>query len=42
MDADNFSFDPGDVITADLVLTRTASPTTEILNPCLVLELEPE
>jgi hypothetical protein len=42
MDADNFSFNPGDVITYDLTLTRTASPTTEILTPCLVLELEPE
>lgn len=31
----------GDMITGDLTLTRTASPTTEILNVAAVVELEP-
>lgn len=35
------SLSPGDVVTYDLVLTRTASPTTEINTPCVVVELEP-
>jgi hypothetical protein len=42
MDTDNNSYNPGDVITVTLSLTRTASPTTEMLNPVIVLELEPE
>lgn len=41
MDTDNYTFNPGDLITYDLLLTRTASPTTEIGNPCIVVELEP-
>ena len=41
MDEDANSFNPGDVITYDLVITRTASPTTEINTPCVVVELEP-
>jgi hypothetical protein len=32
----------GDVLTYDLVLTRTATPTTEISNVVIVVELEPE
>jgi len=35
------SFNAGDVITYNLELTRTASPTTEITAPCLVVELLP-
>jgi len=37
--ADDYS--PGDVFTADLVLTRTNSPTTEMANVAIVVELEP-
>jgi len=32
---------PGDVITYDLTLTRTASPTTEMSHPVVVVEFEP-
>jgi hypothetical protein len=42
IDADNATYNPGDMITYDLLLTRTSSPTTEIINPCIVVELEPE
>ncbi|RLI36474.1 hypothetical protein DRO66_05565 [Candidatus Bathyarchaeota archaeon] len=35
------TFNPGDIITYDLVITRTSSPTTEIRTPCIVVELEP-
>jgi hypothetical protein len=35
------TFSAGDVISYDLVLTRTASPTTEISNVALVVELLP-
>jgi hypothetical protein len=42
MDTDNNSYVPGDVLTATLTLERTGSPTTEILNPVIVVELEPE
>lgn len=31
----------GDVITCTLALTRTASPTTEMETPCIVVEFEP-
>jgi hypothetical protein len=31
----------GDIITCDMVLTRTASPTTEMANAALVIEFEP-
>ena len=41
MDQDSNSLNPGDVITYDLSLTRTASPTTEVNTPCVVVELEP-
>ncbi len=35
------TFSPGDVFTASFLITRTASPTTEIMNPVVVVELEP-
>ena len=35
------TFGPGDVITADFDITRTASPTTEISFPGIIVELEP-
>ena len=35
------SVTPGDVITCDFVVDRTASPTTEINNPIMVIEFEP-
>ncbi len=35
------SFNAGDVLTYNLELTRTASPTTEIKAPCLVVDLMP-
>lgn len=41
MDSDNWTYNEGDVITGDLVITRTASPTTEIRTPCVIVELEP-
>jgi hypothetical protein len=41
MDSDANSFNPGDVITYDLVVTRT-TPETEIRTPCVIIELEPE
>lgn len=41
IDGDNNSFSPGDVITCEFDLTRTASPTTEMLNPSMVVEFEP-
>lgn len=34
-------FNPGDVITGKFTVQRTASPTTEIANPVIVVELEP-
>jgi len=34
-------FSPGDIITWDFDITRTASPTTEISTPCIIVELEP-
>lgn len=34
-------FVPGDIITWDFDITRTASPTTEINTPSIVVELEP-
>lgn len=42
IDQDNNSFSPGDVLDYDLILDRTASPTTEITNPIIVVELEPQ
>ena len=41
LDADNIAVVQGDIITCDLTLTRTASPTTEMKNPCIVVEFEP-
>jgi len=41
LDYTNYTFDAGDLIEATLVLTRTASPTTEMANPCIIVELEP-
>jgi hypothetical protein len=41
IDTDNNSYNPGDVITADLILERT-TPETEMSNPVIVVELEPE
>jgi len=35
------SFSAGDVLTYDFYITRTASPTTEIEAPCLVVDLVP-
>lgn len=42
IDTDNNSYNPGDVLTAELTLQRTATPTTEMINPVIVVELEPE
>ena len=41
LDQDNVNFLPGDVFTCNRTLTRTATPTTEISNVVLVVELEP-
>lgn len=41
LDTDNYSVSPGDVITCDLALTRTASPTTEMSSVAVVVEFEP-
>jgi len=41
VDTDNNTANPGDVITYDLTLVRTASPTTEMSSVSLVVELEP-
>jgi hypothetical protein len=41
LDYTNYTFDAGDTIEATLVLTRTASPDSEMANPCVVVELEP-
>lgn len=35
------SFSPGDVISFNATLTRVASPTTEMANACIVVEVEP-
>ena len=35
-------FTAGDIITVALTLTRTASPTTEMANACIVVELMPD
>jgi hypothetical protein len=36
------TFTAGDIFTYELYLQRTATPTTEIANPCIVVELEPD
>lgn len=41
LDYTNYTFDAGDLIEATLVVTRTASPTVEMANPCVIVELEP-
>ncbi len=41
MDCDANTCSPGDVLTYDFTLTRTASPTTEMNNVVLVVEFEP-
>jgi len=41
VDQDNNTFSQGDVVTVDLTLTRTASPTTEMKHPCIVVEFDP-
>jgi hypothetical protein len=41
INADACTYSPGDLFTADVVLTRTASPTTEVANIAVVVELEP-
>lgn len=41
LDGDEIAVVQGDIITCDLTLTRTASPTTEMKNPCIVVEFEP-
>jgi len=35
------SYSPGDMFTCDLVLTRTSTPTTEMSNVAVVVDLEP-
>lgn len=35
------TFSPGDVLSAAFILERTASPTSEIKNPVILVELEP-
>ena len=42
IDYDNNTFTAGDVLTWNLTLSRTASPTTEISEPVMVVVLEPE
>ena len=41
MDADNNDISYGDVLTYDMALTRTATPTTEMGTFTIVVELEP-
>jgi len=41
MDTDNNEFTSGDIFTYDLDVARTASPTTEISNVILVVDIEP-
>ena len=42
VDGDANTYNPGDLISYDLVLTRTATPTTEMRNPVVVVELTPD
>jgi len=35
-------FSAGDIITVGLTMTRTASPTTEMANACVVVEIMPD
>jgi len=41
IDTDNNGFSAGDFLDVDLTLTRTASPTTEMQNAIIVVEMEP-
>lgn len=41
VDASAAEFTVGDIITWNMLLTRTASPTTEISNPSVIVEVEP-
>jgi len=41
LDTDNYDVSPGDMLTYDMTLTRTASPTTEMRNMAVVVEFEP-
>lgn len=41
LDYSAISYSPGDIFTCDWILTRTASPTTEIENAVLVVDIEP-
>jgi hypothetical protein len=41
IDPDSAEFVAGDIITWNFNLKRTASPTTEITNPCIIVELRP-
>lgn len=41
LDYTNYTFEIGDVFECTFIMTRTASPTTEMDNPCVVVELEP-
>lgn len=41
IDSDEDVIHRGDILTCDFTLDRTASPTTEIKHPCIVVEIEP-
>jgi len=41
LDVDNNDVSPGDMLTYDMTLTRTASPTTEMQHLAIVVEFEP-
>ena len=41
LDYSNYVFEIGDVFECTFVLTRTASPSVEMANPCVIVELEP-
>jgi len=41
IDTDNDDYAAGDVLTCNWTLTRTASPTTEMNNAVLIVELQP-
>jgi len=41
LDYTNYTFNAGATIEATFVLVRTASPGSEMANPCVVVELEP-
>jgi hypothetical protein len=41
LDSDNNTLSPGDVLTYDMTLTRTATPTTEMSAVAIAVEFEP-